>query len=73
MPEGSEDRFTQSVSILNAALEVLPEFSQLLEERKQRDGMTTQDILDRAGARFSENELSLLADLTRLSPPKQPE
>lgn len=63
-----EDRFEQTVAAINTALGMLPEFYALLEERRQQGGMTTADILTRAGARFDENELRLLEDLARLNP-----
>ena len=51
---------------INSALALLPEFQQLLEERRQQTRMTTAEILVRAGARFDENQLALLQDLARL-------
>ncbi len=61
-----EDRFAQVIGALNAGLAVLPEFHQLLEERRRQGEMSTQEILGRAGARFDENQLALLEDLARL-------
>lgn len=66
MSSDDDDRFTQVVAALNAGLTVLPEFHQLLEERRQQGEMTTPEILGRAGARFDENQLALLEDLARL-------
>lgn len=63
---GEEDRFAVIVGAINAALGALPEFYQLLSERREREGRTTGEILARAGARFDENELRLLEDLARL-------
>ena len=67
MVDETGDRFDTTAKAINIALTLLPEFLLLLEERKQRSGMTTQQILESAGVRFSENELNLLADLARLT------
>jgi hypothetical protein len=61
------DRFDVVVKAVTSGLSLLPEFFQLLEERKQRDGKTPQEILSDAGARFNENDLNLLADFARLT------
>jgi hypothetical protein len=67
------DKFEIALKAINSAVVLLPEFFQLLEERKQRSGMTTEQILARAGVRFGENELNLLTDVARLTQPKQTE
>jgi hypothetical protein len=61
-----QDNVSKAVEAINAALDVLPDVLQFVEERKAQSAMTTDQILARAGARFGENELSLLADLARL-------
>ncbi|MGH9942838.1 MAG: hypothetical protein ACRD9R_10840 [Pyrinomonadaceae bacterium] len=60
-----------SLKIVHIALELLPEVIRMIEERKQRTGLSDQEILAQAGIKFSDNTLILLADLARLEHPTQ--